>query len=57
MKIAGTFIEAAIGAVAVSDSGTGTIVVFSFAQGGHHHLFMRVLFEPKGRIIRMSGRK
>jgi hypothetical protein len=36
-KIAGTFIKAANGAVAVSDNGTGTIVGFSFSLPGHHH--------------------
>jgi hypothetical protein len=35
-KIAGTFIKAANGAVAVSDNGAGTIVGFSFSLPGHH---------------------
>jgi hypothetical protein len=37
-RIAGTFIKAANGAVAVSDNGTGTIVGFSFSLPGHHHV-------------------
>ena len=35
-KVAGTFIKAANGAVAVSDNGTGKIVGFSFSLPGHH---------------------
>jgi len=44
-KIAGTFIKAANGAVAVSDNGAGKIVGFSFAQGSHH--IVNVTSDPK----------
>ena len=44
-KIAGTFIRAVNGAVAVSDNGTGKIVGFSFARGSHH--LVNVSGDPK----------
>ena len=43
--IAGTFIGAAHGAVAVSDNGTGKIVGFSFTKAGHHQV--NVMGDPK----------
>jgi hypothetical protein len=44
-RIAETFINAANGAVAVSDNGTGKIVGFSFAKGSHH--LVNVTSDPK----------
>jgi len=43
--IAGTFIGAAHGAVAVSDNGTGKVVGFSFTKAGHHQV--NVMGDPK----------